>query len=218
VKDYFPAIELIKKENFISLLYYYGMITMTGTYQGEQRLGIPNNNVRRQYYDFLLDEYQRTSDIDTWELKEAFRAAAYEGEWRALLQYIADNYREDSAVRSAIEGERHLQGYFLAYLNMYQGYLTAPEVELNHGYCDFFLMPDKMRQPDIAHSYIIELKYLKADATDEEAKSQWQEAEAQIRQYAQGGRVALLSRDTQLHLVIVQFRGSKLLHIDDVKW
>jgi hypothetical protein len=101
---------------------------------------------------------------------------------------------------------------------MYQGYLTAPEVELNHGYCDFFLMPDKMRQPDIAHSYIIELKYLKADATDEEAKSQWQEAEAQIRQYAQGGRVALLSRNTQLHLVIVQFRGSRLLHIDDVKW
>ena len=217
VKDYFPAIELIKKENFISLLYYYGMITMTGTYEGEQQLGIPNNNVRRQYYDFLLDEYQRASDIDTWELKEAFRAAAYRGEWRTLLQYIADCYREDSAVRSAIEGERHLQGYFLAYLNMYQGYQTAPEVELNHGYCDFFLMPDKLRQPDIAHSYIIELKYLKADATDEEAISQWQEAEAQIRKYGAGSRVALLSRDTQLHLVIVQFRGSKLLRLDETE-
>ena len=217
VKDYFPAIELIKKENFISLLYYYGMITMTGTYHGEQRLGIPNNNVRRQYYDFLLDEYQRTADLDTWELKEAFKGAAYEGEWRALLQYIADSYREDSAVRSAIEGERHLQGYFLAYLNMYQGYLTAPEVELNHGYCDFFLMPDKLRQPDIAHSYIIELKYLKTDATDEEAKGQWQEAEAQIRQYGQGSRVALMSSDTLLHLVIVQFRGPRLLRLDDVE-
>ena len=217
VKDYFPAIELIKKENFISLLYYYGMITMTGTYHGEQRLGIPNNNVRRQYYDFLLDEYQRTADLDTWELKEAFVSAAYEGEWRALLQYIADSYREDSAVRSAIEGERHLQGYFLAYLNMYQGYLTAPEVELNHGYCDFFLMPDKLRQPDIAHSYIIELKYLKADATDEEAARQWQEAEAQIRQYGQGSRVALMSSNTQLHLVIIQFRGPRLLRLDDVE-
>jgi len=216
VKDYFPAIELIKKENFISLLYYYGMITMTGTYQGEQRLGIPNNNVRRQYYDFLLDEYQRAYDIDTWQLKENFRSAAYEGEWRALFEYIADSYRENSAIRSAIEGERHLQGYFLAYLNMYQGYLTAPEVELNHGYCDFFLMPDKLRQPDIAHSYIIELKYLNANATDEEAKSQWQEAETQIRQYGAGSRVALLSRDTQLHLVIIQFRGPKLLRLDDV--
>ena len=216
VKDYFPAIELIKKENFISLLYYYGMITMTGTYRGEQRLGIPNNNVRRQYYDFLLDEYQHASDIDTWELKEAFRAAAYDGAWRALLQYIADSYREDSAVRSAIEGERHLQGYFLAYLNMYQGYLTAPEVELNHGYCDFFLMPDKLRQPDITHSYIIELKYLKTDATDDEAAQQWQEAETQIRGYAEGSRVVLLSRDTQLHLLVVQFRGPKLLRLDSV--
>ena len=217
VKDYFPAIELIKKENFISLLYYYGMITMTGTYRGQQRLGIPNNNVRRQYYDFLLDEYQRKAELDTWQLKEAFEAAAYDGEWRALFEYIADSYREDSAVRSAIEGERHLQGYFLAYLNMYQGYLTAPEVELNHGYCDFFLMPDKLRQPDIAHSYIIELKYLKANATDEESARQWQEAEAQIRQYGAGSRVALLSRDTQLHLVIVQFRGPKLLRLEEIE-
>lgn len=66
---------------------------------------------------------------------------------------------------------------------MYEGYLTAPEVELNHGYCDFSLMPDKVRQPDIAHSYIIALKYLKADATDAETARQRQEAEAQIRQY-----------------------------------
>ena len=192
------------------------MITMTGTYHGEQRLGIPNNNVRRQYYDFLLDEYQRAGGLDTWELKEAFVSAAYEGEWRALFEYIANSYREDSAVRSAIEGERHLQGYFLAYLNMYQGYLTAPEVELNHGYCDFFLMPDKLRQPDIAHSYIVELKYLKADATDDEALLQWQAAEAQIRGYAQGERIRLLSRDTQLHLIIIQFRGPKLLRLDGV--
>ena len=94
----------------------------------------------------------------------------------------------------------------------------APEVELNHGYCDFFLMPDKLRQPDIAHSYIIELKYLKAEATDADAKSQWQEADVQIRQYSQGGRVALLSRDTQLHLIVIQFRGSKLLRLDEVEW
>ena len=215
VKDYFPAIELVKEENFISLLYYYGMLTMTGKYRGDQKLGIPNNNVRRQYYDFLLDEFQRTANLDTWQLRQAFKAAAYDGEWRELLEYIASAYHEDSAVRSAIEGERHIQGYFLAYLNMYSGYLTAPEVELNHGYCDFFLMPDKLRQPDISHSYIIELKYLKADATDDEAARQWQEAEAQIRSYAQGGRISLLSQGTRLHLVVVQFRGAELLRLDE---
>jgi hypothetical protein len=62
-----------------------------------------------------------------------------------------------------------------------------------------------------------QFQVLKADATDEEAARQWQEAEAQIRQYGQGSRVALMSRDTQLHLIIVQFRGPRLLRLDDVE-
>ena len=62
-----------------------------------------------------------------------------------------------------------------------------------------------------------QFQVLKADATDEEATRQWQEAEAQIRQYGQGSRVALMSRDTQLHLIIVQFRGPRLLRLDDVE-
>lgn len=216
VKDYFPAIELVKKENFISLLYYYGMITMTGTYRGEQKLGIPNNNVRRQYYDFLLSEYSRNGELDTMQLKDYFKTAAYDGQWHQLMEYIATNYKKQSAVRSGIEGERNIQGYFLAYLNMYTGYLTAPEVELSHGYCDFFLMPDKLRQPDIAHSYIIELKYLKADATNNEAHNQWQEAINQIHGYGSGERVRLLSHDTQLHLLVIQFRGTDLLRLEEV--
>ena len=55
------------------------------------------------------------------------------------------------------------------------------------------------------------------EATDAEAKSQWQEAEAQIRQYGAGSHVVLMRRDTQPHLVIVQFRGPKLMRLDDVE-
>jgi len=50
-------------------------------------------------------------------------------------------------------------------------YLVAPELELNHGYCDFFLLPDLGRYPMVAHSYIVELKYLKQDATETEAEA-----------------------------------------------
>ena len=217
VKSYFPAIQLVEKDNFISLLYYYGMVTMMGTFEGQQKLGIPNNNVRRQYYDFLLSEYSRSGSLDTMQLNEYFGMAAYDGEWHSLFDHIASNYKNQSSVRSGIEDERNIQGYFLAYLNMYDGYLTAPEVELAHGYCDFFLMPDKMRQPDIAHSYIVELKYLKAEATDAEAQAQWQQAEEQIRGYAQGGRVGVLSSGTQLHLLILQFRGTALLRMEEIE-
>ena len=39
----------------------------------------------------------------------------------------------------------------------------------------------------------------------------------QLRQYGAGSRVALMSRDTQLHLIIVQFQGPKLLRLDDLE-
>ena len=59
--------------------------------------------------------------------------------------------------RSVLEGERNIQGFFTAYLSVNAYYLMAPEMELSHGYCDLFLMPDLMRY-EVKHSYILELQ------------------------------------------------------------
>ena len=59
----------------------------------------------------------------------------------------------------------------------------APEMELSHGYCDLFLMPDLMRY-EVKHSYILELKYLSVKDTEEKTRTQWQEAVKQINEYA----------------------------------
>jgi hypothetical protein len=55
---YFPASEMIKRENFVSLLYYYGMLTVQGVVGNKLRLGIPNNNVRKQFYGYLMEEIE----------------------------------------------------------------------------------------------------------------------------------------------------------------
>ena len=112
-----------------------------------------------------------------------------------------------------MEGERNLQGFMTAMLSLNPYYLAAPEMEMNHGYCDFFLMPDLDRYPMVRHSYILELKYLKTDATEAEAQRQWAEAEEQIRGYASGQRVRKLIRNTQLHLIIMQVKGYETLKI-----
>ena len=78
---------------------------------------------------------------------------------------MAKAYRESSSIRDSIEGERHLQGYLKAYLALASYYLVKPELEMNYGYCDFFLLPDKQRYPDVRHSYILELKYAARTAT-----------------------------------------------------
>ena len=216
IVPYFPASEIVKFDNFVSLLYYYGMLTITGTSGFTLRLGIPNNNVRKQYYGYLLEEYNRIRVIDHRPIDQAFQQAALSGAWQPMLTAIADEYEKTCAVRCLIEGERNIQGFFTAYFSMYPYYLTAPELELSHGYCDFFLLPDLRRYPMVAHSYIIELKYLKPDATAAEAEAQWAEATEQVHRYATDAKLPQLCGPTQLHLVVAQFRGHQLVRSEEI--
>ena len=68
-----------------------------------------------------------------------------------------------------------------------------------------------------AHAYIVELKYLKPDATEEEARKQWYEAEEQIRGYAYGKAVRNLSGKATLHLIVVQIKGYNLYRMEEVR-
>ena len=216
VEESFPAERLTDQDLFISLLYYYGMLTIGDSVGARLKLIIPNNNVRCQYYDYLLEEYRRIHPVDTLPLGDAFDRAAFDGQWQPLLDYIGRQYHDTTAIRSLIEGERNLQGFMNAYLTLTPYWMTQPEVELDHGYCDFFLMPELDRYPMVRHSYILELKYLRQEATEAEAAAQWQEAVAQIRRYAQGRVVRLLQRSTQLHLIIAQVRGYTWERVEEI--
>ena len=222
LKETFPAQEIPKPDTFPSLLFYYGMLTIKGTFGAQFILGIPNNNVRKQYYQYLLEMYQDEQSMNTEELKTKFTYMAFEGKWRDAMQYMADSYAKISSVRDSIEGERNLQGFFMAYLSLCNYYITAPELELNHGYCDFFLLPNLTHYAS-KHSYIIELKLIpKRDKGEEEKyykeriEKQWQDAKTQIYRYAEATRVEALRQGTQLHKIIMQFDGWKLRRIDEV--
>ena len=211
----FPASEIANPEIFPSLLFYYGMLTISATRGNYLVLSIPNNNVRKQYYEFMLEEYQSNRYINLNDLGLMFYDMAYDGHWRETFEFIAHAYKENSSVRSAIEGERNLQGFFTAYLSVNAYYLIAPEVELNHGFCDLFLMPDLLRY-EVAHSYIVELKYLSSKDSESKAESQWQEAVEQIKRYAVGPKVRQMIQHTRLHLIVMQFRGCELERMEEV--
>ncbi len=46
---------LDQHENFLSLLYYFGLLSIRGMSHGVPRLGIPNQTVKRLMYDYLRD-------------------------------------------------------------------------------------------------------------------------------------------------------------------
>ena len=212
----FPASALVKPEMFISLLFYYGMLTIKGTRGARLILSIPNNNVRLQYYNFLMEEYGKRCSIEVIRLQDGFDSMAFDGNWLDALQYLCDCYKQLSSVRDSIEGERNIQGFFMAYLSLCSYYITAPELELSHGFCDFFLLPN-MTHYQANHSYIIELKYLsKADYSEEKARRQWREAVEQTGHYEAAPRVEALRQGTQLHKIIIQFCGWEMIRMEEV--
>ena len=214
----FPAEKIMNAEIFPSLLFYYGMLTITATRGNYLVLSIPNNNVRKQYYEYMLEEYQSANKkyLNLNDLGLLYYDMAFDGRWHESLEFIAHAYKDNSSVRSLIEGERNIQGFFTAYLSINAYYLTAPEMELNHGYCDLFLMPDLERYGEVAHSYIIELKYLSTKDYEAKAESQWKDAIDQIHRYATAPRVQLLIRSTQLHCIVIQFSGWELARMEEV--
>lgn len=183
VEESFPAKDLTNPNIFPSLLFYYGMLTIKGTYGSQLILCIPNNNVRKQYYEYLLEGYNEYSGIRISSLLTLFTRMSFDGQWQEALQYIADAYKNLSSVRDSIEGERSIQGFFMAYLSLNDYYITAPELELSHGYCDFFLLPN-LTHYQSRHSYIVELKYLPKKDFEAKAAEQWQQAVEQIDSYA----------------------------------
>lgn len=210
LKTSFPAEYVTEDNNFRSLLYYYGLLTMGSRKLDELRMVIPNNCVKEQYWSFMRDYYQRSADIDLSQLKGCFRLLALDGEWEPLIHRIAAAYKENFSVRDSILGEHNLQGFFKAYLALNTLYLVEPEIELSYGYSDFLLLPDRVRYPEIAHSYILELKYVKPAATDEEVEAKSREADAQLEKYSKDKIVCRLCSGTKLHLLKVVFRGAEL--------
>ena len=217
IVSHFPAERMMEFGNFVSLLYYYGMLTIGGVEGELLKLTIPNNNVRLQYYHYLLDEYQSISRVNTTELSLCFSRAALHGDWQPLISFICKAYHDTTAVRQLIEGERNLQGFMNAYLTLTNYYLVAPEMEFSHGYCDFFLLPNYAVYPMVRHSYILELKYLKADATDAEADRQWSEAQEQIKTYAADKKLQSMLHGTQLHPIVVQIKGYDVVRYKEIE-
>ena len=211
LKEGFPAENIAKDDNFISLLYYFGMVTIGGTYMGDTKFVIPNEVVREQIFTYLLDAY-RENDLayDSYDIRGKEQKMAYRGEFKPFFQFIADSIHTYASQRDRQKGEAFVHGYTLALTSQCRYYRPISELDNQGGYADVFLCPRHEVFTDMEHSYIIELKYLKSKATDAEVQAAVKEAEAQVCRYADTLNVNERIGHTQLHKVVVVYRGVEM--------
>lgn len=166
IEDSFQARELTKVDNFVSLLFYFGLLAIERKTTGRVRLGIPNLTVQEFINDFIPRAYDDVYGIDSrvYDIANGLYDFSADGNWRKAIDAVSKSVDEYFKVRDAVEGERVVQTAMCSLLKVAHGpYIVDHEIEAKRGFADISFAPQLERYPDIGWAMLIELKYLKKE-------------------------------------------------------
>ena len=214
----FPAENLVDRNNFTSLLFYFGLLTIDRVEEGETILKIPNLTIRQILFSYIEQGYREAEvfDVKYLQLKDLMKGMAYRGEWRPVFEYFAGEVREQLGIRDFLQGEKAVQTLHLVYMNLTNYFIIWPERELNKGYADLLMAPNFLNHPEMKYSYVVEFKYVGHGATDEEVAAKLAEAREQLRQYAGEGRLEASRGTTTVRRIAVVYRAWELAALEEV--
>ena len=216
----FSVNELTYPENFISLLYYFGLLTISGTTSlGDTLLTIPNETVKRLYYDYIKDTYEETRifNLDIYTYNQLMQEMALKGDWPPLIEYLARRIEASLSLRDLIDGEKAVQTFLNVYLGLTPLYIIHSERELNKGFADLVMEPFLAQYPALKYSYLVEIKYLKGgsrqgEADEEKIRNMREDAEQQLKQYSLDDKFKKTIGATKLIKLVLVFHGHRLVY------
>ena len=223
----FQARELGVADNFVSFLFYNGLVTVTGERLGRSTLGIPNLTVGEFLHDFVPKAYRDLNGIDprVFDIANGMADFAETGDWRGALETACGVVSRYWRVRDAVEGERVVQTALCSLLYVGHGpYIVRHERESAGGFVDIAFEPQLARWPEIGHAALVELKYLKAsdDASPAALAKIRDAAAAQLARYAADHDLARAwnlkeqSGTVTLHRVVLVFHGGDVALCEEV--
>ena len=227
LKDSFQARELGEPDNFVSFLFYDGLVTVAGERMGRTRLAVPNLTVGEFLHDFVPRAYADVYGIDArlYDVADGMADFAETGDWRKALVSACEVVSRYWRVRDAAEGERVVQTALCSLLYVGHGpYVVRHEQESAGGFVDIAFEPQLARWPQIGHAALVELKYLKLsdDASPAALAKLKADAAAQLARYAKDRDLARAWRlreaggTVTLHRIAVVFHGGDVALCEEI--
>lgn len=204
--------------SIVGLLYYLGLLSYGKNDRGTVCPVITNQVVREQYYSYLARYYDEHTEwhSDYVEVEDLGVCAAFDGEGLPLIEYICQQMNEQTGVRDFNrDGEAFVKAYIISTIGNNNGFFVCTtEHPANHGYCDIMLTPKNQA----CHAYIIELKYLKPSATPEQVEQYYEDAVAQLEQYAKSHpmQAQAQAQGWTLHRIACVIRGWTLERLEEL--
>ncbi|KPA17896.1 putative AAA-ATPase [Candidatus Magnetomorum sp. HK-1] len=218
IVDSFPVEEITNQENFVSLLYYFGLLSIKGIKDGHFLLKIPNITVQKLMYEYIRNGFK---DVDIFKvdislLSKHIRDMAFRGDWKPFFQFLSDQIDRQTSIRDYLNGEKVIQGFLLAYLNVTDFYITQSESDMNKGFSDIFMEPFISKYHDLQYSYLIELKYIsRNDYSEKKQLEKIKDAKKQLNQYSKSERIIKSIGNTKLKKIILVYKGWELDYCEE---
>jgi hypothetical protein len=180
---------------------------------------------RGRYPDDMLDpnvrtEYRHLQRIGTLggagaaerrdDLRAALGAMAAEGDIAPFLRVFHVQVLKAFGVKDTRRlDEKILKLLFMVYASLGRAFHPLSEKEFAQGYCDLFLGASKS-VPSARFSWLLEFKYLRANAKPAQIEAAFAEAEEQVARYASDGELLPLLLDGhELKAGMIVFVGTK---------
>ncbi len=211
----FPLDELTEPENFLSLLHYFGLLSIREVVHGVPRLAIPNQTVKRLMYGYLRGGYRDVGvfRVNLFRFEQLLMRMANEGDWQPVFEFLSEAIARQTGIRDYIAGEKVVQGFLAAYLSVTDYFVFRSEAELGKGHADISLEPLMVRYPHLRCGYLIELKYLRRRESVDQAgvAAVVEEATAQLERYLSDERLARQFPGVRFVGLAVVFHGWEMV-------
>ena len=200
------------RDDFISLLFYMGIVTVKGAELARWVFEAPNYVIKRLYYEYFNQVLLQRSELtsDGIRLHDRVVSLAQENNIKPLIEAVESILRNLSNRDAVGFDEKYVKAIFTSLFYTTQIYTIHSEYETERKYVDLLLT----RRPPIDpnHQFAFELKYLKQSEADQlEAKKQ--EALAQLTGYLQHDKLQSFS---DLRAWIIVFVGPEAKVVEEI--
>jgi hypothetical protein len=150
------------KENFISLLFYMGMLTVKESFLGNITLKVPNIAMKEIYWEYFRRKLSENSNlhIENVKVNKAIKEMAIDGKCDLFIGYL-EEFLHNISNRDLIKFDEKYIKVILLSIFMSNVYISNSEYEVEEGYIDVLLTKNKAFEDSIKYEWIIELKYIK---------------------------------------------------------
>jgi len=176
------------EDDFLSLLFYMGMLRLKEPLSSDWRFEIPNYVIKKLYFDYFTAIFlSKTRFANTHRpITRTINSMVNDGEPEPFFKVVEYVLQENHSNRDELQyGEKHLQTLMIGLLFPYKAFMIHSEYEARRGYPDIYLerVPDRKMKYEV----VLELKYVKKSA-ENTLPDKIAEAETQLDGYMRSER------------------------------